>query len=328
MMKTKAVRVHGAGGPEILEFETVDIAEPGDSEVLLRHTAIGVNLIDTYHRSSADGQYALPRPTVLGVEAVGVIEKVGKGVDYLKAGDRVGYWNPPGAYAQRRGAPAWRMIKIPDGVANETAAALMLKGATAFYLLHKVWNTKAGDVILVHAAAGGVGRLLCQWASNLGAKVIGAVGSDGKIEAAKAAGCVAVLNNRAVNFVDRVRQLAPGGLDVVFDSIGMTTFDASIDVLRPLGLMVSYGQASGPIPPFDISVLAKKGSIFLAKPTLATFTQNREGLSELANGVFSALENGTISVEIGLTAPLSDVANVHRALESSATTGSVILSVD
>jgi NADPH2:quinone reductase len=325
-MKTRAIRVHTAGGPEILKTEEVDLKAPGEGEALVRHTAIGVNLIDVYHRSATGGQYALPRPATLGVEAAGVVETVGAGVDNLKVGDRVAYWMLPGAYSDRRVAPAWRLVKIPDGISDQAAAAVMLKGSTAFYLLHDIWKAKKGDIILVHTAAGAVGRLMSQWARHLGATVIGTVGSAEKARAATDAGCEHVIVLRDQDFEVEVRKLTGGrGVDVVYDSIGADTFEKSLGCLRPLGMLVSVGQASGPVPPLDISKLAQKGSVFLAKPTLATFTTNREGVVRLAEGVFKALQQGAITAEVGLTAPLGQVADVHRALEGRKTTGSIVL---
>jgi NADPH2:quinone reductase len=325
-MKTRAIRVHTSGGPEILKIEEVDLKAPGEGEAVVRHTAIGVNLIDVYHRSATGGQYALPRPATLGVEAAGVVETVGAGVDNVKVGDRVAYWMLPGAYSDRRIAPAWRLVKIPDGISDQAAAAVMLKGSTAFYLLHDIWKAKKGDIILVHTAAGAVGRLMSQWARHLGATVIGTVGSAEKARAATDAGCEHVIVLRDQDFEAEARKITGGrGVDVVYDTIGADTFDKSLGSLRPLGMLVSVGQASGPVPPLDISKLAQKGSIFLAKPTLATFTANREGIVRLAQGVFEGLKSGAITAEVGLTAPLDRAADVHRELESRKTTGSIVL---
>ncbi|HQS10085.1 MAG TPA: quinone oxidoreductase [Xanthobacteraceae bacterium] len=322
----KAIRVHETGGPDVLRLEDVEIAAPGAGEVLLKHTAIGVNLVDTYHRSVTSGQYAIPRPAILGVEAAGIVEEVGPDVTALKVGDRIAYWNVLGAYAERRILPAWRALKIPDGIDDKTAAAALLKGATAFYLIHRIYPVKAGDTILVHAAAGGVGRILCQWAAHLGAQVIGTVGSAPKAEIARASGCAHVVVTGEQDFVAEARAFTHGaGVDAVFDSIGRDTFDQSLDTLRPLGMMVNFGQASGPVPPLDISVLAQKGSLFLAKPTLATFVKDRESILALAQGVFGALLSGAIKVEIGLSAPLAEAARVHRELEARRTTGSIVL---
>lgn len=325
-MQTRAVRAHDAGGPDVLKLDTIELQPPGSGEVLIRHTAIGVNLIDIYHRSAVGGQYAIPRPLTLGVEAAGVVEAVGFGVEGLSLGDRVGYFNFPGAYAERRTIPAWRLVPIPDNVDDKLAAAVLLKGATAYYLLHKVWQMRPEAAIVVHAAAGGVGQILCRWANASGVTVIGTVSSAAKTDIAAKAGCKHVLNYRSGSFAEDVRKLTDGnGVDVVYDSIGQDTFEESLDCLRPLGVMVSFGQASGPIPPFDVSTLAEKGSIFLAKPTLATFTKTRQGILDMAEGVFAAIRSGAITVEIGLTAPLDKVAEIHRRIENRETTGSTIL---
>ncbi|MBA4790763.1 MAG: quinone oxidoreductase [Rhizobiales bacterium] len=325
-MKSKAVRVHVAGGPEVLTFETVDVPAPGPGEVLVRHTAIGVNLIDIYHRSSTAGQYAIARPATLGVEAAGVVEAVGPDVEGLKPGQRVAYWNLLGAYAERRIVPAWRLVPIPDAVDDRQAAACLVKGATAFYLLTRIWPAKAGASIVVHAAAGGVGQLLCQWASALGVRVMGVVGSDEKVSVAREAGCALAVNYRTDNFAEAARGFTGGaGVDAVFDSVGRDTFDTSLDCLKPLGLMVNFGQASGPVPPLDLGVLAAKGSIFLAKPTLATFTRTPADMVALTQGVFDALARGLIRPAIGLTAPLEEVRAVHESMEARRTTGAIVL---
>ncbi len=325
-MKSKAVRVHVAGGPDVLSIETVDVPAPGAGEVLVRHTAIGVNLIDIYHRSSTTGQYAIPRPATLGVEAAGVVEAVGPDVSDLVPGQRVAYWNFLGAYAERRLVPAWRLAPIPDAVDDRQAAASLVKGATAFYLLTRIWPARPGATIVVHAAAGGVGQLLCQWASRLGVTVIGTVGSDDKIEAARKAVCAAVINYRREDFAAAVRSTTDGaGVDAVFDSIGRDTFDRSLDCLKPVGLMVSFGQASGPVPPLDVGILAAKGSVLLAKPTLATFTRTPADIAALTQGVFDALERGLISPTIGMTAALGEVRAVHEKMEARHTTGAIVL---
>ncbi|SMH61924.1 quinone oxidoreductase family protein [Azospirillum agricola] len=327
----QAIRVHQPGGPEALVLEDVELPPPGPGQALVRHTAIGVNLIDTYHRSALTGQYAIPRPAVLGVEAAGVVEAVGPGVGTVRPGDRVAYWMLLGAYAQARLVPAERLVRLPDGVSDEVAAAAMVKGTTAQYLLHRVHPVKAGDALLVHAAAGGVGQFLCQWASSLGATVIGTVGSPEKLAVARAAGCEHVILSRGEDrdgedFVARVRDVTGGrGVDVVYDSVGQDTFLRSLDCLRPFGLMVNYGQASGPVPPFDIGVLAQKGSLFLAKPTLATVTRTRADIEALADGLFAALEEGRVRVAISRRAPLVEAAAVHRDLEARRTTGSIVL---
>jgi NADPH:quinone reductase len=325
-MKARAIRVHEAGGPEVLKIDEIDLKQPGEGEALVRHTAIGVNLIDVYHRTATGGQYALPRPTTLGVEAAGVVEAVGAGVDNVKVGDRVAYWMLPGAYSDKRIAPAWRLVRIPEGVSDQAVAAVMLKGSTAFYLLHDIWKAKKADNILVHTAAGGVGRLLSQWGRHLGATVIGTVGSAEKAKVAEKAGCAHVVVMKDQDFEAETRKITGGrGVDVVYDSIGADTFDKSLGSIRPLGMLVSVGQASGPVPPLDISKLAQKGSIFLSKPTLATFVADREAIVRLAEGVFTALKEGAITAEVGLTAPLDKAVDVHRALEGRKTTGSTVL---
>jgi len=325
-MKTKAVRVHSAGGPEVLSFDNVELDPPGPGQVLIRHTAIGVNLIDTYHRSATEGQYLLPRPATLGVEAAAVVEAIGSEVKMFSVGDRVGYFNFPGAYAEKRVIDAWRLIPVPEDIDDKLAAASFLKGATAFYLLHRIWKMKPGSTILVHAAAGGVGQILCRWASHAGVTVIGTAGSDTKAEAAKNAGCLHVINYRQEDFAERVHQLTGGnGVDVVFDSVGRDTFYKSLDCLKPLGLLINFGQASGTVEPFDVSLLASKGSVFLAKPTLATFTTNHDDIVKLAEGVFEAIREGIITPDIGLTETLENVASVHMKLERRETTGASII---
>ncbi|HAT1618783.1 TPA: quinone oxidoreductase [Raoultella planticola] len=325
-MKTKAVRVHCAGGPEVLSFETVELLQPGSGQVLIRHTAIGVNLIDTYHRAATQGQYKLPLPATPGVEAVAVVEAVGSGVETVAVGDRVGYFNYPGAYAEKRLIDAWRLIPIPDDIDDKQAAVSLLKGATAFYLLHRIWKMTPGATILVHAAAGGVGQILCRWASRRGVTVIGTAGSDAKTEVAKEAGCSHVINYSKEDFAEKVHELTKGhGVDVVFDSVGRDTFYQSLDCLKPLGMMVNFGQSSGAVEPFDVSILASKGSVFLAKPTLATFTKNHDDLVALADGVFNAIREGIINADIGLIESLENVASVHAKLESRTLTGASIL---
>lgn len=325
-MKSKAVRVHVAGGPDVLSIETVDVPAPGPGEVLVRHTAIGVNLVDIYHRSSTSGQYAIPRPATLGVEAAGVVEAVGPDVADLAPGQRVAYWNFLGAYAERRVVPAWRLVPIPDGVDDRQAAASLVKGATAFYLLTRIWPARPGASIVVHAAAGGVGQLLCQWASRLGVTVIGTVGSEAKIEAARQAGCAMVVNYQEEDFATAVRSFTDGaGVEAVFDSVGRDTFEKSLDCLKPVGLMVNFGQASGPVPPLDIGILAAKGSVFLAKPTLATFTKTPADIAALTHGVFDALERGLITPSINMTASLEEVRAVHQKMEARSTAGAIVL---
>lgn len=322
----KSIQVHKAGGIEVLQPTTEALREPAEGEVVLRQTAIGVNLIDTYHRTATTGQYAIARPAVLGVEAAGVVEALGPGVTQFQIGDRVAYWMVLGAYAQKRIVPAGKLVKLPDFVSDETAAAGLLKGVTAQYLLHRIYAVKQGDTVLVHAAAGGVGQLLCQWARHLGATVIGSVGSVEKVQAATAAGCHHVIVHDGRDFSSKVKELNGGrGVEVVYDSIGKDTFDASLNCLRPLGMMVSFGQASGAIPPLDISVLAQKGSIFLAKPTLATFSRERSDIEALAQGFFDALAAGAIKIDVKHRASLEEVGAMHAALEARQTTGPIVL---
>ncbi|PLC49217.1 quinone oxidoreductase [Pollutimonas subterranea] len=326
MPPIKAIRTTRPGGAEVLEPVFQELDAPRSGEVLLRQTAIGVNLIDVYHRTAISGQYAIDHPAILGVEAAGVVEEVGPGVSGFHTGDRVAYWMVRGAYAQKRLIDASRLVKLPDFVSDEIAAACLVKGTTAQYLLHRIYAVKQGDVVLVHSAAGGVGQLLCQWAKYLGAMVIGTVGSIEKMPIAKAMGCDHVILYRDTDFAGHVRQLTAGrGVDVVYDSIGKDTFAGSLDALRPLGTMVSFGQASGPVDAIDISVLAQKGSIFLAKPTLATFIQERSDIESLAEGLFEVLASGAVKVDIKHRVPLEDVALMHEALESRNTTGSIIL---
>jgi len=322
----KVIQTSGPGGIDVLEPASVELDAPANDQVLLRQTAIGVNLIDLYHRTATEGQYAIEHPAVLGVEAAGVIEEVGSDVSDLAPGDRVAYCMVRGAYAQKRLIPAARLIKLPDFISDEQAAVCLVKGITAYYLLHRVYPVGPRDILLVHAAAGGVGQMLCQWAKHLGATVIGTVGSSEKIPIAQAAGCDHVILHDRGDFAEQVRTLTDGrGVDVVYDSIGRDTFFGSLDCLRPLGMMVSYGQASGAVPPFDISILAQKGSVFLAKPTLATFVQDPAALRHLASEVFQAIRKGAIRVEIGHRASLNDVASIHAALESRKPLGLIAL---
>lgn len=322
----KVVQTERAGDAGVLTPAQVQAPVPGEGQILLDQKAIGVNMIDIYHRTSTQGQYALPHPAVLGVEGAGVVEAVGPNVTNVKVGDRVGYWMVVGAYAEKRLVPANRVVKIPEAVSFEAAAAGMVKGVTAYYLLHRVFPVKPGQVVVVYAAAGGVGQMLAQWAKALGAVVIGTVGSQAKVAVAKAAGCDHVLLHGSDDIAAGVRGLTQGkGADVVFDSIGKDTFDASLNALKPLGMLVCYGQATGPVPPVDISVLAQKGSVFLAKPTLATFVQNRADIEELSNGLFDAMAKGIVTPVISERFALDDVARAHDKLESRATTGSIVL---
>jgi len=320
----KAIRIHKTGGPEVLTWEDVDVPAPKQGEALVRHTAIGLNYIDTYQRS---GLYPLPLPTSLGGEGAGVVEAVGPAVTEVAAGDRVAYGNaPPGAYAEKRVLPAHRLVKIPEGISDQQAASMMLKGLTTHYLIRKIFKVKAGDTILMHAAAGGVGLILCQWAKHLGATVIGTVGGDDKATLAKAHGCDHVINYRKENFTQRVKEITGGkGLPVVYDGVGKDTFEGSLDCLWPTGLMVSFGNASGAVPPVNILLLSQKGSLFLTRPTLATYVAKREDLVANAAELFDVVRKGAVKIEINQTHPLKDAAQAHRNLEGRKTTGSTVL---
>jgi len=321
---TMAMRIHATGGPEVLRWEEAPVGTPGPGEALVRHTAIGVNFIDTYHRT---GLYPLALPATVGMEGAGVVVAVGTGVTEVAVGQRVAYaGGAPGAYAEERLIPAHRLVLLPNDVSDEQAAAMMLKGLTAHYLLRRTYRVKAGDTILLHAAAGGVGLIACQWAKHLGATVIGTVGSDDKAAVARAHGCDHAIVYTREDFVARVRELTGGrGVPVVYDSVGRSTWEGSLDCLAPLGLMVSYGNASGPVPPFAPGVLAAKGSLFLTRPTLMTYTARREDLLAAAADLFTVVLSGAVRVEVTGRLPLADAAEAHRALESRRTTGSIVL---
>ena len=320
----KAIRFHQTGGPEVLRIEEVAIPEPGPDQVRVRHTAIGVNFIDTYHRT---GLYKLPLPSGLGVEAAGVVEAVGPGVPSLEPGDRVAYVaRPPGAYSEAAVVPADRLVRIPEGVSDDVAAATMLKGMTVWMLVRRIHAVKPGETVLFHAAAGGVGLIAMQWLRALGARTIATVGSDEKGELARAAGASEVIVYTREDFVKRVRELTKGaGVPVVYDSVGRSTFEGSLDCLSPLGLMVSYGNASGPVPPFDLAQLAARGSLFLTRPTLFSYTARREDLEEGARELFGVLRSGKVRVEVKHRWPLAQAADAHRALEGRQTSGSIVL---
>ncbi|MBF0304793.1 MAG: quinone oxidoreductase [Alphaproteobacteria bacterium] len=321
---TKAIRIHQFGGPETLVWEDVTVNPPGPGEVLLTNTAVGLNFIDVYHRT---GLYPIPLPTVLGLEGAGVVEAVGSGVTAFAPGDRVAYCTAPmGAYAERRLMPADRLVRLPEGITERTAAAMMLQGLTAHYLLRRIHRVQPGETILIHAAAGGVGQIVCQWANHLGATVIGTVGSDEKAALARANGCHHPIVYTRENFVERVREITGGqGVPVVYDSVGKDTFMNSLDCLRPLGMMVAFGQSSGKVPPFDVGVLAAKGSLFLTRPTLATYTAKREDLVAAAEELFAAVLGGHVRINVNQTYPLSEAARAHQDLEARRTTGSTVL---
>ena len=321
----KAIRIHEHGGPEVLRWEEVEVGEPGPGQLRVRHGAVGLNYIDVYHRT---GLYPLPSlPWTLGMEGAGRVEAVGEGVTEFKPGDRIAYASPPvGAYAEVRLMPADRVVALPDAIDDRTAAAMMLQGMTAQYLLRRTYRVQPGDAILLHAAAGGVGLIASQWARHLGATVIGTVGSEEKAELARAHGCHhAILYNRE-NFVERVREITGGqGVAVVYDSVGKDTFMGSLDCLRPLGMMVSFGNASGPVPPFEPGILAAKGSLFFTRPTLMTYTAKRADLLASAAELFEVVASGAVRIEVRQTYPLAETARAHRDLEARKTTGSTVL---
>jgi len=321
----KAIRMYGNGGPEVLKWEDDQPGNPKPGEVLVRHEAIGLNFIDVYHRT---GLYPLPSlPAVPGLEGAGFVEAVGEGISEFTAGDRVAYAGvPPGAYAQVRRIPAHRLVKLPENISTKTAAAMMLKGMTARYLIRGCYPVKSGDFILLHAAAGGVGSIVTQWAADIGAVVIGTVGSPEKAEIAKSNGCrFPVLYNQE-DFVAKVREITDGkGVDVVYDSVGKATFMKSLDCLKPLGMMVSFGQSSGAVGSFDPGMLAAKGSLFLTRPSLMTYTEKREDLLNHAKDLFDIVQKGAVTINIGREYPLAEAAAAHRDLELRRTTGSTLL---
>jgi NADPH2:quinone reductase len=323
----KAIRFSEHGGPEVLRFEDFDPGKPAPDEAQVRHTAVGVNFVDVYDRT---GLYPGELPSGLGHEAAGVITAIGRKVRGFRVGDRVAYvWSKPGAYSELRNVSAERLVKVPKGVSDQQAAALMLKGLTAHYLLRRTYRVAKGDTILVHAAAGGVGLILCQWAKALGAKVIGVVGSEAKAELARKNGCKLVLISGRDEIVPSVKKFTRNqGVAVVYDSVGKDTFMESLDCLRPLGTMVTYGNASGPPPPVSPLELSKRGSLFLTRPTLFHYIATREALDAAARELFAAVKSKAIRVLIGQTYPLSEAAEAHRDLESRRTTGSTVLIPD
>ncbi len=323
---TYAIRIHKTGGPEVLSWEKIELGKPGPGEVRIRHTAIGLNYIDTYHRT---GLYPLPMPCVIGSEAAGVVEEVGPGVGDLKVGDRVAYGGGPlGAYAEARIAPANRLVPLPKNISDQQAAAMMLKGMTAQYLIRRTYKVKPGDTILFHAAAGGVGLIACQWAKHLGATVIGTVGNDDKAKLAKAHGCDHPILYTREDFVARVIEITGGRkVPVVYDSVGKDTFMKSLDCLQPLGLLASFGQSSGAVGPFDAGILAAKGSLYLTRPTLGTYTAKREDLLATAQDLFAVVGAGHVKIEVNQTYPLKEAAQAHRDLQARKTTGSTVFTL-
>ncbi|MBN9372595.1 quinone oxidoreductase [Hydrogenophaga sp. YM1] len=324
---SRAVRIHATGGPEQLVIDTVAVGEPGPGEIRIRHHAIGLNFIDVYQRT---GLYPFPLPLSLGMEGAGVVEAVGEGVTHLKVGDRAAYAaNPPGSYSDARVMPAMNVCKLPDAIDFETGAAMMLKGLTAQYLLRRckpVEGLEAGDFVLFHAAAGGVGLIACQWAKALGLRLIATAGSAEKCQLALAHGAEHAINYRTEDFAARVKAITGGqGVKVVYDSVGKDTWDKSLDCLRPFGLMVSFGNASGPVPPFAPGILAAKGSIYVTRQTLFTHINNRERTQQMADELFEVVASGQVKIRIDQRFALTDVKKAHESLEARATTGCTVL---
>ena len=321
---TKAIRIHETGGPEVLRWEEYDPGRPGPGEALLRQEAVGLNFIDVYQRS---GLYPLASlPAIPGSEGSGVVEAVAPGVTIVKTGDRVAYAGAVGAYAEVRCIPADKLVQLPESISFQQGAAMMLQGMTARYLLRGCYRVGAGDIILIHAAAGGVGSIVCQWAKHLGATVIGTVGSREKAELASSNGCDHPILYREEDFVARVKDITAGrGVDVVYDSVGRTTFMKSLDCLRPMGMMVSFGQSSGAIEPLDTSILAAKGSLFLTRPSLMTYTAKRDDLLAHARDLFEIVQQGAVKIPVRQTYPLAEAARAHQDLQDRKTSGSSIL---
>ena len=321
---THAIRLHAHGGPEVMKWEEVVVGAPGANEVRLKTTAIGLNFIDTYHRS---GLYTIPLPSGLGLESAGIVEALGANVTDLKIGDRVACASAPiGAYSETRLMPADKLVKIPAGVSDQQAASMMLKGMTAQYLIRRTFRVKPGDTILMHAAAGGVGSIVCQWAKHLAATVIGTVGSEAKVALARSYGCDHVINYATEDFVARVAEITGGKkCNVVYDGVGKDTFLKSLDCARPLGTVVIFGNASGAVPPFDLGQLAVKGSLFVTRPMLASYTGTRDDLVATANDLFDVVARGIVKIEINQTYALKDAGEAHRDLEARKTTGSTVL---
>jgi NADPH2:quinone reductase len=320
----QAVRFHETGGPEVLHLEGVEVGAPGPGQVRVRHEAIGLNFIDTYHRT---GLYPLPLPSGIGLEGAGVVEAIGEGVTNVRVGDRVAYaGGPPGAYSEARCMPAAPLLKLPDAIDFRTGAAMMLQGLTSAYLLRKTYRVQAGEAVLIHAAAGGVGLIACQWAKALGATVIGTTSSEEKAALARAHGADHIVFYNREDVAKRVREITGGeGVAVVYDGVGKDTFMGSLDSLRVRGMMVSFGNASGPVPPFDPLLLSQKGSLFITRPTLAHHTAKREELEELGGELFAMVASGKVRIEVNQTYALRDAAQAHVDLEARRTTGSTIL---
>jgi NADPH2:quinone reductase len=324
--ETRRVVIDAPGGPEAMRIETVAVGDPGPGEIRIRHEACGLNFIDVYQRS---GLYPLTMPAALGMEAAGVVEAVGEGVTHLAPGDRAAYAaTPPGAYCDRRVMPATQVCRLPEGLSFEQGAAMMLKGLTVQYLFRRTVPLQAGDKVLFHAAAGGVGLIACQWAKAMGIELIGTAGTDEKCALARAHGAAHVVNYRTENFVERVKEITRGvGVKAVMDSVGKDTWEGSLDCLRPLGMMISFGAASGAVPPFSVGTLAAKGSLYVTRPTLFTHVAKRETCQEMADDLFAMVGGGRVKIEISQRFPLERVADAHRALEARETTGATILTL-
>ncbi len=325
----KAIRIEQYGGPEVMQLVDVAVGEPGPGEIRIRHHAVGLNFIDVYQRT---GLYQNPLPLQLGMEAAGIVEAVGEGVTHLKAGDRAAYAsNPPGSYSEVRVMPAKCVVKLPDAIPFDTAAAMMLKGLTVQYLLKRTQpqgGLQAGDAVLWHAAAGGVGLIACQWAKAMGLQLIATAGSDEKCQLALQHGAAHAINYRQENFVQRVKDITGGaGVKVVYDSVGKDTFEGSLDVLKPFGLMACFGNASGPVAPFSPGILAAKGSLYVTRATLFTHIATREATQQMAEDLFAVVESGAVKIRIDQRYPLAEVAQAHRDLEARKTTGSSVLMV-
>jgi len=322
----KAIRIHKAGGPEVLAWEDVTVEKPGAGQILVRHGAVGLNYIDVYHRT---GLYPITYPSGIGMEGAGTVESVGPGVTDLKPGDRVAYASAPlGAYAEARLMPADKVVRVPDSISDRDAAAMMLQGMTVEYLVRRTYAIKRGDTVVIHAAAGGIGLIFCQWAKHLGATIIGTVSSDKKAKLAKAHGCDHTIIYTREDFAKRVREITNGaGVPVVYDSIGKDTFEGSLDCLRPRGLMVSFGNASGPVPAFSPAILGAKGSLYLTRPSLVAYTATRADLLESAKALFDVVTSGVVKIAVNQTYPLKDAAQAHRDLEARKTTGSTVLTL-
>jgi len=318
-----AIQIHQHGGPEVMTWEEIDVGQPGQGQVRLKQTAVGLNYIDTYHRS---GLYKISLPAIIGSEGAGEVTAVGPGVTDIKVGDRVAYAGAMGAYAEERLIAADRVVKLPDSIDDKTAAAMMLQGMTVQYLLRRTYKVGPDTTLLMHAAAGGIGLIACQWAKHLGATIIGTASSEEKCALAKAAGATHMINYKTENFVERVNEITGGKkCDVVYDSIGKDTFPASLDCLKPLGLFVTFGNASGPIDAFNAGILAAKGSLYMTRPTLNTYTATRADLVATAKDLFDVVGSGAVKINVNQKYALKDAAQAHKDLEGRKTTGSIIL---